>query len=281
VTDVSPSRTAAGVAWLRAAHQTLDDPPRILDDPAIVALLGPTAAERLRAEWARAQTPGTRALRAHVVLRSRFAEDRLALAVARGVRQYIVPGAGYDTFIVRQPAWAHDLRIVEVDQPGTQAEKRARLAAAGLDVPDNVVFADVDFEHETLTDGLARHRIALDTPTFFSWLGVTMYLSEPAVDAVLRTVARCPAGSEIVFTFVQPRGRETPSRESHHRGRHWPSVRRAWGSRGSRTSSRSHSRGSCATSGSARWSFSHLERRRRATSRGDRTDCRRLGGRRS
>jgi methyltransferase (TIGR00027 family) len=206
MTDASPSRTAAGVAWLRAAHQILDDPPRILDDPGIVALLGPAAVERLRAERARAQTPGARALRAHVVLRSRFAEDRLALAVARGVRQYIVLGAGYDTFIVRQPAWARKLRVVEVDRPVTQAEKRARLAAAGIDDADNVEFAGVDFEHETLADGLARHGIRLDVPSFFSWLGVTMYLSEPAIDAVLGTVAGCPAGSEIVFTFAQPRG---------------------------------------------------------------------------
>src|SRR5690349_2502564 len=132
MTDRAPSRTADGVAWLRAAHQILDAPPLILDDPAIVTLLGADAIEHVRSEAVRAQSRGARALRAHVVLRSRFAEDRLRLAVERGVRQYIVLGAGYDTFIVRQPPWAHDLRIMEVDLPATQAEKRERLAAAGL-----------------------------------------------------------------------------------------------------------------------------------------------------
>lgn len=200
MSDQPRNRTALGVAWLRAAHQVVDDPPRILDDPASLPILGllPMA---LRLD-PRAQSPGSRALRAHIVLRSRFAEDRLALAVERGVRQYVILGAGYDTFIVRQPVWASALRIVEVDRPELQADKRARLAPAGLQVPDNVRFVPIDFEHVSLADGLARGGVRLDEPTFFSWLGVTMYLTEDAIDAVLRTVATTPPGSEIVFTFA-------------------------------------------------------------------------------
>jgi methyltransferase (TIGR00027 family) len=204
--DHGPSQTAAGVAWLRAAHQLLDDPPLILTDPAIVALLGADNVERLCSDPARLQSPGAQALRSHIVLRSRFAEDGLEAAAARGVRQYVILGAGYDTFIVRQPDWARALRITEVDRPETQAAKRARLAAANLTVPDNVTFAGIDFESETLADGLHRHGVALDEPIFFSWLGVTMYLTGPAIDAVLRTVAGCSAGSEIVFTFAPARG---------------------------------------------------------------------------
>lgn len=137
-----------------------------------------------------------------MVLRSRFAEDRLAAAVDRGVTQYVILGAGFDTFAVRQPPWAQSLRILEVDHAGTQELKRSHLAAAGLAVPPNAGFATIDFERESLRAGLLRHAISPTARTFFSWLGVTMYLREDAVDAVLRSVAEFPAGSEIVLTFA-------------------------------------------------------------------------------
>lgn len=210
IAEEPPSRTAAGVAWLRAVHQLLDGTPKILDDAAIVTLLGPDGVERISAESARAQSAGARALRSHVVLRSRWAEDRLRAAVERGVRRYVVLGAGYDTFIVRQPAWARALRVVEVDRAAIQRAKRLRLAQVGLVPPANVTFLEVDFEHETLASALARADLGVETPTFFSWLGVTMYLSEGAIDAVLRTVASYAAGSEIAFTFAQPDERATP-----------------------------------------------------------------------
>ena len=119
------SRTALATAYMRAAHQLLDPPPRILEDPAAIAVLGPGAEQVIRESAARSQAPESRALRAHMVLRSRFAEDRLAAAVGRGVTQYVILGAGFDTFAVRQPAWAQQLRILEVDHAGTQELKRA------------------------------------------------------------------------------------------------------------------------------------------------------------
>lgn len=196
------SRTALATAYMRAAHQLLDPPPRILDDPAAVAVLGPGAGQRIRESAQRPQTAESLALRAHMVLRSRFAEDRLAAAVDRGVTQYVILGAGLDTFAVRQPPWAQSLRILEVDHAGTQQLKRSHLAAAGLTVPSNAGFATIDFERESLRDGLLRHGISPAARAFFSWLGVTMYLREDAVDAVLRSVAEFPAGSEIVLTFA-------------------------------------------------------------------------------
>jgi methyltransferase (TIGR00027 family) len=194
-------RTAAGVAWLRAAHQLLDDPPRILDDPAVVAFLGPRVIQQMRDDPSAALTQGARMLRAHVVLRSRFAEDRLDLAVQRGVEQYVMLGAGYDTFSVRQPEWARGITVIEVDRAPIQQEKRARFAKAGLTVPANVRFVPIDFHAESLEDAFERHGLSLEKPTFFSWLGVTMYLTEPAIDAVLRLVAETK-GNEIVFTFA-------------------------------------------------------------------------------
>jgi methyltransferase (TIGR00027 family) len=210
MSDRNVSRTALGTAYMRAAHQLLDAPPRIHEDPLAVRLLGLAAVQWINATVESYQTPARRALRAHVVLRSRFAEDRLAAAVHRGVTQYILLGAGFDTFALRQPVWALPLRFLEVDHEGTQTTKRTQLAAAGLTMLENTAFATIDFEHETLRDGLLRYQVSLDEPTFFSWLGVTMYLKEDAIDAVLRSVAAFPAGSEILLTFAPPPG-DSPS----------------------------------------------------------------------
>jgi methyltransferase (TIGR00027 family) len=204
--DRNTSRTALGTAYLRAAHQVLDAPPHILEDPLAVTLLGTSAGPRIRAGAEHYQTPERRGLRAHVVLRSRFAEDRLEESMERGVGQYVILGAGFDTFALRQLPWAKGLRILEVDQPATQEMKRAQIAEAGLVMPVNASFAAIDFERESLRDGLRRSSVSLETATFFSWLGVTMYLNEDAIDAVLHTVAAFPAGSEIVLTFSSPGG---------------------------------------------------------------------------
>lgn len=210
MTDRQASRTAEGVAYLRAAHQLLDAEPRILDDPVVMRLFDGDVEAHIRASHERFESDAARELRAHVVLRSRFTEDRLHEAVERGVRhsgirQYVVLGAGLDTFALRQPAWAHELRIFEIDQPASQASKRERIERAGITVPENVTFVAVDFEAEPLADALRRGGVRLEEPVFFSWLGVTMYLTESAIDAVLRTVLQCAKGSEIVFTFAQPR----------------------------------------------------------------------------
>lgn len=198
------SQTALGTAYLRAAHQLLDGEPKLLDDPVAVTLLGPDASARIQANADAYRSPIAESLRAHVVLRSRFAEDRLAEAVNRGITQYILLGAGLDTFAFRQPPWAQSLRILEVDHLQTQLLKRQLMNAADLPVPANVSYLSIDFERESLQEGLLRHGVALDEPTFFSWLGVTMYLREPAIDAVLRLVSEFPDGSEIVLTFAQP-----------------------------------------------------------------------------
>ena len=210
MSDHKASRTALGTAYLRAAHQLFETQPLILDDPVALSLLGPGALQRIKDTMEHYRTPESIALRASVVLRSRFAEDRLAAAVLRGITQYVILGAGFDTFALRQPTWAQALKILEVDHPGTQAMKRSYLSAAGLAMPENAAFANIDFEHESLHDGLRRYHVSMDEPTFFSWLGVTMYLKEDAIDAVLQSVATFPAGSEIVLTFRPPPG-DSPS----------------------------------------------------------------------
>ncbi len=131
----------------------------------------------------------------HVVVRSRFAEDCLEAAFERGVRQYVILGAGLDTFAWRQPAWASGLRIFEVDQAGSQQDKQDRVARAGLAAPPNLVFVPVDFETEPLGQCLSGAGVDLRAPVFFSWLGVTPYLDEAAIDDVLRVVAGGPPGT--------------------------------------------------------------------------------------
>jgi methyltransferase (TIGR00027 family) len=202
--DEQPSRTALATSYHRAAHLLLDGPPPILDDSVALRLLGAGAESRIRNEEARYQTPGARILRSHVVLRSRVAEDRLAEAVERGVSQYVMLGVGFDTFALRQPPWATALRLFEFDHPATQAEKRLRLTASGLVVPDNTVLVAVDFRAESLLACCQRSGVDLHQPTFFAWLGVTMYLEESEVEATLRAIATFPVGSEVVFTFLQP-----------------------------------------------------------------------------
>jgi methyltransferase (TIGR00027 family) len=198
------SNTAYGVAVLRAAHRIIDAEPFVLDDPVAVRLLAPDIEEQIRTRAAELQTPATRGLRSHVLLRSRYAEDSLRSALEGGVRQYVLLGAGLDTFAYRQPSWASALTIVEVDHPASQAAKRRALTAAGIDIPRNVRYADVDFEHESLAAGLARCGVITTRPTFFSWLGVTMYLTRDAIEGTLRTVLSFAKRSEIVFTFAQP-----------------------------------------------------------------------------
>lgn len=203
MTETKPSQTALATAYMRAAHQVLDQPPLLFADPLAVAVLGTGAAERIAAE-ARFRTPEARLLRSHVVLRSRFTEDRLAAAVARGVTQYVVLGAGLDTFAFRQPSWAQRFRVFEIDHPATHHFKKATLAGAGIQVPQNVTLGAVDSTRESLSEGLARSGVALDAPTFFSWLGVTMYLPRPAVVAAVAAMGRFGSGSEVVLTFMPP-----------------------------------------------------------------------------
>ena len=123
-------------------------------------------------------------LRAFFVMRSRFAEDALAAAVSEGVRQYVVLGAGFDTFAYRNPF--PELRVFEVDHPDTQAIKRQRLADGGIEIPSSLTFVPIDFTTTKLDDALRAAGFDETKPGFFSWLGVVPYLERPAIDANFR-----------------------------------------------------------------------------------------------
>ncbi len=145
----------------------------------------------------------SRSLRAFLVARSRFAEDHLAQAVARGVKQYVVLGAGLDTFAYRNP-FSH-VQVFEVDFPATQAWKREHLKAAGIAIPATLTFAPVDFEKDTLPEGLRDAGFKISEPAFFSWLGVTPYLAKETVLATLRWIAASCSKNGVAFDYTVPR----------------------------------------------------------------------------
>jgi methyltransferase (TIGR00027 family) len=192
------SKTAHRVAVRRAAHQLLDQP-RVLDDPLALRIIGAEAENELRSN-PKEDHAFSRAFRAFMAARSRFAEDELALAVAHGVRQYVVLGAGLDTFAYRNPH--SGLRVFEVDHPATQAWKRERLEAAGIAIPTSLTFAPIDFERRTLADGLGQSGFNGSAAAFFSWLGVTPYLTREACLVTLSFIAKMPVGSGVVFDFA-------------------------------------------------------------------------------
>lgn len=196
--DTVASKTALACAHMRAVHQVLDPAPRLLNDPIVLALLG-CDGETIRAHADRHQTPVARALRTHVCLRTRFAEDRLA--AADGTDTYVLLGAGFDTFAWRQPPWAKRLRIIEIDHPATQAYKRKRLAEAGLEAPPNLTFVAADFARQSISQILENIGLDRDRRTFFSWLGVSMYLPMDAIDATLDAISAYSA--DVVLTFRQ------------------------------------------------------------------------------
>ena len=189
------SMTARAVASRRAAHQILDHPPLVLNDPIAVPILGP----EFFADPVRHSDPRSRAFRAWMVGRSRFVEDHLALAVAAGVSQYVILGAGLDTFAYRNPF--PELRVFEVDFPSTQEFKRTMLAAATIAEPESLTFVPLDFEHQTLPTAFTEAGFNTSKPAFFSWLGVIPYLTLEAFRATIDWIATMPAGSGIALDY--------------------------------------------------------------------------------
>ena len=194
--DSPASRTALGAARHRAVHQLLEGG-SILEDPLAVRVSGDDPDDLV----ARARERGDHRMRWFVCARSRYAEQVLAAAVGFGVDQLVVLGAGLDTFAYRNPHAG--LRVVEVDHPATRAWKLERLAAAGIDVPPDVAHAPVDFEREDPLDVLRSVGLDLERPVLFWWLGVTPYLTGPAVEATLRHLGS-RASSAVVLDHATP-----------------------------------------------------------------------------
>lgn len=196
------SKTAYYVAMMRAAHQILDDP-IVFEDPLALQIIGAEGAAKIRSQRRELQTRPSRYLRAFVVARSKFAEQELSVSIERGLCQYVILGAGLDTFAYRNPHASSDLKVFELDYPATQDWKRRLLDAAKIPIPQCLTFAPIDFETETLKDRLEQVGFRNDEPAFFSWLGVTMYLTPETVMNTIKSVASSTsAGTQIVFDYI-------------------------------------------------------------------------------
>jgi methyltransferase (TIGR00027 family) len=216
------SLTANRVAMSRAVHQILDDP-KVLDDPVALRIISATSGKDILLASRQLETKPARYLRAFVAARSRVAEDALADAVARGVRQYVILGAGLDTFAYRNPYPTASLSVFEVDHPDTQAWKRSQLSVAQIAIPESLTFVPIDFETQSLADRMRESGFRADEPSFFSWLGVTMYVTRGTVMSTMKYVA-CSVhrGSGIVFDYaISPSAPSTLMRIAAAAGEPW------------------------------------------------------------
>ena len=198
-----PSGTAYRVALRRAAHQVFDSPV-IFRDPLALRILGMTPDKLAGTDLRAPSRPHSVGLRAFLVARSRFAEDTLAAAVAtQGVTQYVLLGAGLDTFAYRNPHAG--VRVFEVDHPDTQAWKLSLLDRTGIAVPSAVAHVAVDFHHDSLAQKLADAGFDSSQITVFAWLGVVPYLTDAGFTATMHFLSGCAAGSELIFDYGLPR----------------------------------------------------------------------------
>jgi methyltransferase (TIGR00027 family) len=199
----SPSRTALLTAAARGVHRE-EPQPWVLDDPLAKRLAGDDGLALMETMRSELPADAVRSFSRWVSVRARLPEDVVEQAVTDGVRQYVILGAGLDSFAYRRKDLLDRLRVFEVDHPASQAWKRRRLEELSIEIPANLEFAPVDFESQTLHEGLQASGFHFGERAVFSWIGVTMYLTLDAIRATLATVATCPAGSRIVLTYNRP-----------------------------------------------------------------------------
>jgi methyltransferase (TIGR00027 family) len=195
-------QTAVRVALWRAMHLEVDPPPHVFEDDMGLRLAAPDKGWRRRGDM---DPKGTSSFRASIVARARFIEDLVAAQAGQGVGQYVILGAGLDTFAQRRPELASRLRVFEIDRPGPQAWKRQRLIELGFGVPEWLRLVPVDFEAgQSWRERLAAAGFDAGTPAVVASTGVSMYLTREANVATLREVARFAGGSTFAMTFLLP-----------------------------------------------------------------------------
>ena len=197
----APDSTAVRVALWRAMHVHVDEPPHVLDDEVGLRLAAPDEDWRGRPDM---DPVFTRPFRAAIVARARFIEDLVAEQAEQGVRQYVLLGAGLDTFAQRRPEIASRLHVFEVDRPGPQAWKRQRLIELGFDIPEWLRLVPFDFEVGSWWEKLAAAGFDPGQPAVVASTGVSMYLTNEANAATLRQIAACAPGSTLAMTFLLP-----------------------------------------------------------------------------
>ncbi|GII86670.1 S-adenosyl-L-methionine-dependent methyltransferase [Sphaerisporangium siamense] len=201
--DEEVSRTALMAAAARAAHLVVDGRPPIFEDTLAYALLGEQADDLIGYHRAHGAHLVLRGARTAALTRSRYTEDRLAEAVGRGIGQYVILGAGLDSYAHRAGKDG-PVRVFEVDHPATQRWKRRALDVAGVPDPGTVAFVPVDFERDDLAERLAGAGFDPAVPALVSWLGVTMYLTREAIGQTLAVLAGLAPGTEVVVEWMLP-----------------------------------------------------------------------------
>ncbi|MGK9231574.1 class I SAM-dependent methyltransferase [Inquilinus limosus] len=216
----APDSTAVRVALWRAMHVEVDAPPPVLDDRVGLQLAAPEEGWRRRGDM---DEHRTRNFRASIVARARFIENLVVEQAGRGVGQYVILGAGLDSFAQRRPEIASSLRIFEIDQPGTQAWKRQRLIELGFGIPNGLRFVPVDFEAgESWWERLVAAGFDPARPAVVVSTGVSLYLTREANAATLRQLAALASGSTLAMTYLLPMEladpEERPGREMAEAG---------------------------------------------------------------
>jgi methyltransferase (TIGR00027 family) len=206
VAPAQPSRSALTAAAARAAHLIVDGQPTIFADTLAAALLGDRAEELIAYHRLHGTHPVLAGARVQVTCRSRYAEDTLARAAGTGVTQYVLLGAGLDSFAYRDGPLGGRVRVFEVDHPASQGFKRAALAAARIEVPGNVRYVPADLARDDLARCLDAAGFDAAAPAVVAWLGVTMYLTAGAVAETMTAVARLAPGTELVADYLLPEG---------------------------------------------------------------------------
>jgi methyltransferase (TIGR00027 family) len=220
--EMAPSQTAQSTSLMRALH-TRCDPHPIFRDPWGDRLVPATTLDQIRNRALASMDEAARAVAlastavvddfvrssaayATAITRSRYTEDALRVAASSGLRQYVLIGAGFDSFCLRRDDLAIDVEVYEIDHPATQALKLRRLMECAISVPRSVYFIAADLSKEDLASALSRSTFRLGDPSFFSWLGVSMYLTNEANLASLRAIGQCGGpGSELVFSYLDDR----------------------------------------------------------------------------
>jgi methyltransferase (TIGR00027 family) len=212
--ESASSQTALTAAAARAAHLIVDAPPVIFADSLAGTLLGSQAEELIGYHRSYGEHPVLTGARAQATCRSRYTEDALASAVAGGIAQYVILGAGLDSFAYRSEL-AGQVRVFEVDHPATQDRKRERLSAARIAIPENLTLVPADFERDSLAAALALAGADPSRTAFVSWLGVTMYLTTDAIAETLSVIGGLAKGTELVADFMLPAGMRDEAGDSY------------------------------------------------------------------
>lgn len=198
---IEPDNTAVRTALWRAIHLQVDEKPYILEDVLGLKLIAPNEDWQNRPDM---HPQFTKRLRASMVARSRFIEDLIIEETFNGINQYVILGAGLDTFAQRRPDIANKLQIFEIDQPNTQTWKQQRLIELGFGIPEGLHFVSVDFETSFWWEELLKSRFDIGKPTIVACTGVTLYLSKEAIKTTLKQISSLASGSKLAMTFYLP-----------------------------------------------------------------------------